>query len=101
MEPGEVVFNDRLQATGLTVALTCTVPNTTCSVDGTGREGTGNDRVPQQWPVNPMHELAARFLHHREHAGCYRKSLVDRRGAAELGRRVIGWLTTNTFHTAF
>jgi len=35
MEPGEVVFNDRLQATGLTVALTCTVPNTTCSVDGT------------------------------------------------------------------
>jgi len=35
MEPGEVVFNDRLQATGLTVALTCTVPNTTCSIDGT------------------------------------------------------------------
>jgi hypothetical protein len=35
MEPGEVVFNDRLQATGLTVALTCTVPNTTCTVDGT------------------------------------------------------------------
>jgi hypothetical protein len=34
MEPGEVVFNDRLQATGLTVALTCAVPNTTCTVSG-------------------------------------------------------------------
>jgi hypothetical protein len=34
MEPGEVVFNDRLQATGLTVALTCAVPNTTCQVNG-------------------------------------------------------------------
>ena len=34
MEPGEVVFNDRLQATGLTVALTCTVPNTTCQISG-------------------------------------------------------------------
>jgi hypothetical protein len=34
MEPGEVVFNDRLQATGLTVALTCAVPNTTCEVNG-------------------------------------------------------------------
>src|SRR5262249_25204396 len=34
MEPGEVVFNDRLQATGLTVNLTCAVPNTTCTVSG-------------------------------------------------------------------
>jgi hypothetical protein len=34
MEPGEVVFNDRLQATGLTVNLTCTVPGTTCVVNG-------------------------------------------------------------------
>jgi hypothetical protein len=34
MEPGEVVFNDRLQATGLTVNLTCAVPNTTCTVEG-------------------------------------------------------------------
>lgn len=34
MEPGEVVFNDRLQATGLTVNLTCTVPATTCTVEG-------------------------------------------------------------------
>jgi hypothetical protein len=34
MEPGDVVFNDRLQATGLTVNLTCTVPNTTCQVGG-------------------------------------------------------------------
>ena len=34
MEPGEVVFNDRLQATGLTVNLTCAVPNTTCTVNG-------------------------------------------------------------------
>ena len=34
MEPGKVVFNDRLQATGLTVNLTCTVPNTTCTVNG-------------------------------------------------------------------
>jgi hypothetical protein len=34
MEPGQVVFNDRLQATGLTVALTCTVPGTTCTVNG-------------------------------------------------------------------
>jgi hypothetical protein len=34
MEPGEVVFNDRLQATGLTVNLTCTVPSTTCTVNG-------------------------------------------------------------------
>jgi hypothetical protein len=34
MEPGQVVFNDRLQATGLTVNLTCTVPGTTCVVNG-------------------------------------------------------------------
>jgi len=34
MDPGEVVFNDRLQATGLTLNLTCTVPNTTCTVAG-------------------------------------------------------------------
>jgi len=34
MEPGQVVFNDRLQATGLTVNLTCTVPSTTCTVNG-------------------------------------------------------------------
>jgi hypothetical protein len=34
MEPGQVVFNDRLQATGLTVNLTCTVPATTCVVNG-------------------------------------------------------------------
>lgn len=34
MEPGDVVFNDRLQATGLTLDLTCTVPDTTCEVDG-------------------------------------------------------------------
>ena len=34
MEPGQVVFNDRLQATGLTLNLTCTVPGTTCVVNG-------------------------------------------------------------------
>ena len=34
MEPGLVVFNDRLQATGLTLNLTCTVPGTTCTVNG-------------------------------------------------------------------
>jgi hypothetical protein len=34
MTPGEVVFNDRLQATGLTVNLTCSVPGTTCTVNG-------------------------------------------------------------------
>ena len=34
MEPGMVVFNDRLQATGLTVNLTCSVPGTTCTVNG-------------------------------------------------------------------
>lgn len=34
MEPGKVVYADRLQATGVTLALTCTVPGTTCVVDG-------------------------------------------------------------------
>src|SRR5439155_7855020 len=34
MDPGKVVFNDRLQATGLTLNLTCTVPGTTCTVAG-------------------------------------------------------------------
>lgn len=34
MEPGQVVYNDRLQATGLTVNLTCTVSGTTCVVNG-------------------------------------------------------------------
>lgn len=34
MEPGLVVYADRLQATGLTVNLTCEVPETTCTVDG-------------------------------------------------------------------
>ena len=34
MEPGQVVFNDRLQATGLTLNLTCSVPGTTCTVNG-------------------------------------------------------------------
>jgi hypothetical protein len=34
MEPGIVVFNDRLQATGLTLNLTCAVPGTTCTVSG-------------------------------------------------------------------
>lgn len=34
MEPGDVVFNDRLQATGLTVNLTCQVDSTTCTVNG-------------------------------------------------------------------
>src|SRR5438477_3947366 len=34
MEPGQVVFNDRLQATGLTLNLTCTVPGTTCVING-------------------------------------------------------------------
>ena len=34
MQPGEVVFNDRLQATGLTLNLTCAVPGTTCVVAG-------------------------------------------------------------------
>lgn len=34
MEPGLVVFNDRLQATGLTLNLTCVVPDTTCTVNG-------------------------------------------------------------------
>jgi hypothetical protein len=34
MQPGAVVYNDRLQATGLTLALTCAVPLTTCTVNG-------------------------------------------------------------------
>ena len=34
MEPGMVVYADRLQATGLTVNLTCIVPGTTCEVNG-------------------------------------------------------------------
>jgi hypothetical protein len=34
MEPGMVVYADRLQATGLTVNLTCSVPGTTCEVNG-------------------------------------------------------------------
>lgn len=34
MEPGEVVYADRLQATGVTLNLTCTVPGTTCTVNG-------------------------------------------------------------------
>jgi hypothetical protein len=34
MEPGEVVFNDRLQATGLTLNLTCSVSGATCTVGG-------------------------------------------------------------------
>ncbi|MGH9658617.1 MAG: hypothetical protein ACRD96_08735 [Bryobacteraceae bacterium] len=34
MEPGDVVFNDRLQATGLKLDLTCAVPLTTCEVSG-------------------------------------------------------------------
>ena len=34
MEPGLVVYADRLQATGLTLNLTCTVPGTTCTVTG-------------------------------------------------------------------
>jgi hypothetical protein len=34
MEPGVVVYADRLQATGLTLNLTCQVPDTTCVVNG-------------------------------------------------------------------
>jgi hypothetical protein len=34
MEPGLVVYADRLQATGLTLNLTCSVPGTTCTVGG-------------------------------------------------------------------
>jgi hypothetical protein len=34
MEPGLVVYADRLQATGLTVNLACQVPLTTCTVTG-------------------------------------------------------------------
>lgn len=34
MEPGKVVYADRLQATGLTLDLTCQVPGTTCEVEG-------------------------------------------------------------------
>jgi hypothetical protein len=34
MEPGLVVYADRLQATGLTLNLTCAVPGTTCTVTG-------------------------------------------------------------------
>lgn len=34
MEPGVVVYADRLQATGLTLNLTCQVPDTTCTVSG-------------------------------------------------------------------
>ena len=34
MEPGMVVYADRLQATGLTVNLTCVVPGTSCTVNG-------------------------------------------------------------------
>jgi hypothetical protein len=34
MEPGLVVYADRLQATGLTLNLTCAVPGTTCTVGG-------------------------------------------------------------------
>jgi len=48
MEPGEVVFNDRLQATGLTVALTCTVPNTTCSITEPSRWTSSRRRSPRR-----------------------------------------------------
>lgn len=34
MEPGKVVYADRLQATGVTLNLTCQVPDTTCTVNG-------------------------------------------------------------------
>jgi len=34
MEPGLVVYADRLQATGLTVNLACSVPGTTCTMSG-------------------------------------------------------------------
>lgn len=34
MEPGLVVYADRLQATGLELNLTCAVPGTTCTVGG-------------------------------------------------------------------
>lgn len=34
MEPGAVVFADRLQATGVELNLTCVVPDTTCTVSG-------------------------------------------------------------------
>ena len=34
MEPGLVVYADRLQATGLEINLTCAVPGTTCEVNG-------------------------------------------------------------------
>lgn len=34
MEPGMVVYADRLQATGLTLNLTCVVPGTTCTLNG-------------------------------------------------------------------
>jgi len=34
MEPGMVVYADRLQATGVTLALTCTVDEGSCVVDG-------------------------------------------------------------------
>lgn len=34
MEPGEVVFADRLQATGVDLNLTCAVPGTTCTING-------------------------------------------------------------------
>jgi hypothetical protein len=34
MEPGRVVYADRLQATGLEINLTCSVPGTTCTIEG-------------------------------------------------------------------
>ena len=34
MEPGKVVYADRLQATGITLDLTCVVEGTTCEVEG-------------------------------------------------------------------
>jgi hypothetical protein len=34
MDPGQVVYNDRLQATGLTLNLTCAVTGLTCTVNG-------------------------------------------------------------------
>jgi hypothetical protein len=117
MEPGEVVFNDRLQATGLTVNLTCTVPDTTCvsqrrhharTVPGyqvgpelyvlpgsaaadhsQGRsEGPGVDRVPQQRSRDQLPGKYVGRVHRRQHAGRDRQIHADDRRRAELGPAV-------------
>ncbi len=60
MEPGLVVYADRLQATGLTVNLACSVPGTTCTMSGDvtlelfQATKNANSFVFFQGPLNPI-----------------------------------------------